>query len=229
MGLFIVREGEGEEYALPSLVVRLRDHLGLVSLPSIPKNGNWKKSLVTQAQVREACEQIRGSGSCDALLLTRDADNDDLSHADCPKASAPEMAAWVRDLLLPFPVAVVLFYKEYETLFVAGADAMAGKAVLNPRNAVVSTIPATVVAHTYPEQPRDAKGWVRMNLLDGYKPALHQSLLTRLLDFADLEASGLSSYRRLVSALTFLSSNLGVAGAVYPSPRAQSREVVADA
>ena len=225
MGLFIVREGEGEEDALPSLVLRLRDHLGLDTLPFIPRNGNWKKSLVTETQVREACEQIRGHESCDALLLTRDADNDDLPHADCPKFSAPEMAAWVRDLALPFPAAVVLFYKEYETLFLAGAGAMAGKGVVDLRERIIETIPAGVDAHPAPEHPRDAKGWVRDNLVNGYKPTLFQASLTRLLDFDVMETSSLSSYRRLVSALTFLSENLGVTGAVYPPPP----EVVADA
>jgi hypothetical protein len=218
MGLFIVREGEGEEGAMPSLVLRLRDHLGLEALPFIPRNGNWRKSLVTAAQVRESCEQIRGNGSCQALLLTRDADNDDLPHGDCPKYSAPEIAAWVRELALPFPAAVVLFYKEYETLFLAGAGAMAGKDVVDQRDRTVATIPDDVAPHPAPEHPRDAKGWVRANLVDGYKPTLFQTSLTRLLDFDVMEASALSSYRRLVRGLTFLSENLGTAGAVYPSP-----------
>ena len=225
MGLFVVREGEGEEDALPSLVLRVRDHLGLASLPFIPKDGNWKKSLVTESQVRDACEQIRGRGSCDALLLTRDADNGDLPHADCPKFSAPEMAAWIRDMELPFPTAVVLFYKEYETLFLAGAGAMAGREVRDQRGITVETIPGLVDAHPSPEHPRDAKGWVRDNLVDGYKPTLFQASLTRLLDLDVMAASSLSSYRRLVSALRFLSDYLGVAGAVYPLPP----EVVADA
>lgn len=215
MGLFVVREGEGEEDALPSLVLRLRDHLGL-PLPYIPKNGNWRKSLVTEAQVRDACEQIRGHASCKALLLTRDADNDDLEHQDCPRFSAPTMAGWVHKLALPFPTAVVLFYKEYETLFLAGADAMAGKDLRDGRGLIIDTIPAQAGAHPAPEHPRDAKGWVRDNLVGGYKPTLFQTSLTRLLDLDVMAASSLSSYRRLVSALTFLSNNLGVEGAVYP-------------
>ena len=218
MGLFVVREGEGEEEALPDLVNRLRDHLGLASLPFIPKGGNWKKSLVTDTQVRETCEQIRGHGLCQALLLTRDADNDDLPHADCPKFSAPAIARWVRELVLPFPTAVVLFYKEYETLFLAGAGAMAGRAVGDRRGQAIATIPADAAGHPAPEYPRDAKGWVRTNLIDGYKPTLFQASLTRLLDFDVMEQTALSSYRRLVSALNFLSDNLGVPGAVYPPP-----------
>lgn len=142
------------------------------------------------------------------------------------------MAAWVRDLALPFPAAVVLFYKEFETLFLAGAGAMAGREVGDRRGRVIETIPAGV--HPSPEHPRDAKGWVRDNLIRAYKPTLFQSSLTRLLDLDAMGASSLSSYRRLVSALTFLSGNPGVAGAVYPpaSPPAASprpAEMVADA
>lgn len=224
MGLFIVREGEGEEAAIQSLVVRLSDHHGL-GLPYPDKRGNWKKPLLTEAHVREACEQVRGYGSCDALLLTRDADNKDRPEADCPKFSAPEIAEWVRALALPFPVAVVLFYKEYETLFLAGAGGMAGKPVTDQRGRTIEIIEADVAAHPAPEHPRDAKGWVRDNLVEGYKPTLFQASLTRLLQFEVMQDSALSSYRRLVSALHYLSANFGVAGAVYPP----SVEVVAHA
>jgi hypothetical protein len=225
VGLFIVREGEGEQEALPSLVFRLRDRLCLTELPFIPAEGNWKRQIVTESQVLRVCEQIRNVGSCEALLLTRDADNDDLPDADCPKFSAPAIAAWVRALKLPFPTAVVLFYKEYETLFLAGAEGMAGKEIRDSRGHVVETIPADVSAHPSPEYPRDAKGWVKDNLVKGYKPTLFQTSLTRLLDFDVLQTSDLSSYRRLLSALTFLAENLGVPGAVYPG----SPEVTPDA
>ncbi len=217
MGLFIVREGEGEQDALPALVYRLRDDLGL-ELPHHSPKQCWRKSLVTESRVRSVCEQVRVFAECDALLLTRDADNDQLQDADCPKFTAPEIASWVRALSLPFPTAVVLFYKEYETLFLAGAGGMAGCEVTDRHNRVVATIPAGVTAHPSPEHPRDAKGWVRSNLVRGYKPSLFQASLTRMLDLDVMESSALSSYRRLVSALRFLSSNLGVVGAVYPPP-----------
>jgi hypothetical protein len=128
------------------------------------------------------------------------------------------MAAWVRDLSLPFPVAVVLFYKEYETLFLAGAGAMAGKDLRDERHRTIEKIPTEVLPHPTPEYPRDAKGWVATNLVRGYKPTLFQTSLTGLLDFEVMEASALSSYRRLVRGLTFLSENLGVGGTVYPPP-----------
>lgn len=220
MALWIVREGEGEEDALPNLVFRLCDRLG-VSLPghNTKKHGR-KRPLLTRPQVQEACGIVQASPGDTALLLTRDADQDQLADQDCPKYTAPEMATWVRELDLPFPVAVVLFYKEFETLFLAGATGLAGREICDSRSRAIGQIPVGVDRHPSPETPRDAKGWVRANLVTGYKPTLHQAPLTRLLDLADLDASGLSSYRRFGRALEFLALNLGETGAVYPTGKA---------
>lgn len=214
MGLLIVREGDGEKEALPALVYRLREHLGL-DLPYPASKEPWRRPLVTEADLRAVCEQARAIPKCEGLLLTRDADNDDLPEADCPKFRAPEIANWVRALALPFPTAVVLFYKEFETLFLAGAAGMAGREVKDHRGTILATIPADADAHPAPETPRDAKGWVRSNLLPPYKPTLYQTSLTRLLDLDDMERRALPSYRRLVSAVRFLAVNRG-AGLVYP-------------
>lgn len=215
MALYIVGEGQGEQDALPTLIYRMRDHLGL-ELPHHGSRHSWKKLLLTQPHIHAVCGQVRTTSDCDALLLTRDSDNAQLRDADCPRFTAPEIAGWVRALQLPFPTAVVLFYREYETLFLAGAEGMAGRDVLDHRNRISATIPADATAHPSPEHPRDAKGWVRSKLVTGYKPVLFQASLTRMLDLDVMESTGLSSYRRLVRALRFLSTNLGAAGAVYP-------------
>lgn len=221
MALYIVREGEGERESIPVLVERLR-HRHHLDLPyHSPDRHSWKKLIMTEHQVGGVCEQARSMPGCEALLLSRDADNDQ-DNPDCPKFKAPEAAAWVRTLNLPFPAAVVLFYKEFETLFLAGADGMAGKEVRDRRGLPVATVPAGVVAHPSPEHVRDAKGWVRSNLVERYKPRLFQVPLTRLVDLDVMENSGLSSYRRLVNALRFLADNRGVAGAAYP-PAAADR------
>lgn len=217
MALYVVREGDGEKAALPVLVYAIRNHVGLDRLPHhSPDKHSWKKPLITQANVEAVCEQLRATADCEAVLLTRDADQDQLPYNDCPKFTAPEIGDWVRALNLPFPVAVVLFYKEYETLFLSGADAMAGKTVNDAHGRPIAEIPATATAHPDPEHPRDAKGWVKKKLFPVYKETLYQHTLTRLLDHDDLSNKGLSSYRRLVSALEFLATNQGVAGAVYP-------------
>lgn len=216
MGLLIVREGEGEQEAMPALVYRLATHLAL-DLPYNAPKDNWRKPLVTEAHVSGVCEMARALPGCEGLLLTRDADVPDQPDADCPKFVAPEVARWLRDLSLTFPVALVLFYKEFESLFLAGAEGMAGREVTDARGRVLVTIPAGVAAHPVPETPRDAKGWVRSNLVAGYKPTLYQAPLTRLLDFDDRHLKALPSFLRLVSALRFLAAHRGKEGAVYPN------------
>lgn len=221
MPLFIVREGEGEKEAVPALVSRLGHHYGLVLPRHSADRHSWKRLVVTERQVMDTCELARRTPGCEALLITRDADNDQQG-PDCPRFKAPEAAGWVRALNLPFPVALVLFYKEFETLFLAGAEGMAGQLVRDRHGAAVATIPPQVASHPSPEHPPHPKGWVSTNLVPGYKPTTFQAPLTRLLDPVAMEASGLSSYRRLVSALRFLAENLGVAGAVYP-PASEGR------
>lgn len=217
MGLFLLGEGFGEVEALPKLVGRLRAHLGLESLPYTDERRMVRRvSILTQDRVRETCEQLRRLQTCSALLLTRDADNKHLADADCPKHTAPRIAKWVRELTLPFPVAVVLFYQEYETLFVASVDGMAGKAVKDAHGRVIFTVPEDVASHPQPEYERDAKGWLRRHGFSGYGPARHQKILTQALELDSPALSALSSYRRLISALRFLEANLGAAGAVYP-------------
>jgi hypothetical protein len=70
-----------------------------------------------------------------------------------------------------------------------------------------------------PEGPRDAKGWVGRELMGGvvYKPTVHQLPLVKALRVAELRASGLSSFRRLESAVNFLGEQtLTDAAGVYP-------------
>jgi hypothetical protein len=216
MPLYIVREGDGEEEALPALVYRLGRHLGLTLPFHHPKKHGLQLPLLTKIQVQTACDRLRSRADCEALLLTRDADQDQLAHADCPKFSAPALAGWVQELDLPFPTAIILFYKEYETLFIAGATALAGYELRDHRSNVVGQIPDNATSLPDPELPRDAKGWVRANLVTAYKPTLHQTSLTRLLDLEMMQASKLSSYRRLTNALRFLADNPGRSGVVYP-------------
>ncbi|MGH9154554.1 MAG: hypothetical protein ACRD1K_01585 [Acidimicrobiales bacterium] len=215
MALYVVREGEGEQEAIAVLIERIRRQRDL-DLPShSPERHSWKKLILNEPQVVGVCELARGTPNCEALLLTRDADNDQAG-PDCPRFKAPEAAGWVRSLGLPFPVALVLFYKEFETLFLAGADGMAGQEVRDRRGLPLATIPSLVASHPAPESERDAKRWVRSNLVRGYKPKLLQTSLTRLLDLDDMERRALPSYRRLVNAIRFLAANQGAGGLVYP-------------
>jgi hypothetical protein len=111
----------------------------------------------------------------------------------------------------------VLFYREYETMALSIAQALAGKTLTLPTGEL--QIASSVPTLTDPEAPRDAKGWVKEHLFEGrtYKPTTHQLPLTRLMNPADLRAANLSSYRRLERGLDHLARNVLTGGvAVYP-------------
>ena len=211
--LAIIREGHGEAGAVENLVSRVGKSLGVMPevFWSIPQSPRFVVSSPDRA-VRAT--EIAATLSPSAVLLT--ADLEDL----CPAKSAPEFARAIRDTGFPFPVALVFFYREYETLAISIADTLGGRELksMNGKPIVTLSTPEKVPAN--PEEPRDAKGWVQRNLMNGssYKPTVHQLPLTRALKIEDLRASGLSSYVRLEAALMFLAGQvLTNSRGVYPS------------
>lgn len=207
-GILIVHEGRGESQSLNRLAAKTGR-----SLPDFAST--FVRFLPSQRiPITNSADAVRAAKigfryRPDAILLTADLDD------DCPRDKAPEWAAAVRELRLPVPVALVLFYREYETLAVSCAGSLAGRElvpglILNPR----------VLPEVDPESRRDAKGWISHNLMNGtrYKPTVHQPPLTALMRVEDLRASGLSSFRRFERALQFLAQEVrtGRTG-VYPS------------
>ena len=220
MSLIVVAEGHGEAEAIRNLIMRIAiaDEL---ALPYIPDNGGvLRKTILTPGSLGDACRLAARKGAT-ALLLTRDADNEaaDDGHGDCPKVRAPEMAGWVRDLKLEFPAAVVLFRWEYESMFLAGLQSIAGESLAGPGGIERPGIVLGAAFHEDPDQaPRGAKEWLsdHMPRRVSYKPTTDQLAMTRLLDLQDQRLNGLSSFRRLRRALRFLSEFQSTAGAVYP-------------
>src|SRR5216683_4265388 len=114
MSLFVVVEGPGDQEAVPVLIAKLAQADGVAALPRIPRGGVGIDQLNLdktngRTRVQKRCEGYRARGGVTALLITQDSDD------ACPRDLAPEVAGWVKPLGLPFPVAVVLFYREYET------------------------------------------------------------------------------------------------------------------
>jgi hypothetical protein len=105
-----------------------------------------------------------------ALILTADSED------DCPADRAPEWANVVAGLSLPFPVGIVLFYREFETLAIASAQHLAGKPLRSIGGQTIAAMSTPSSVPDDPEAPRDAKGWVSKELLGGrpYKPTVHQ-------------------------------------------------------
>lgn len=216
MSLRVVVEGQGDRDAIPILVAKLREKLDISDLPHIPSGGGgvWVKQLNSDKsrgvrRVEDVCELHRGLGPS-ALLITQDSED------TCPRDHAPEVAGWIRPLDLPFPVAVVFFYREYETIFLAASKTLRGARLRGMVDR--SGLPESAVHLGDPEQPRDAKGWMSERLGRRYVETIDQEAFTRTLDLDDAGLGKLSSYRRLVSGLRYLAAHAasGERGKVYP-------------
>lgn len=210
MPFHVVAEGHGEPAALENLLNRLQRDLGL---PSAVWRTPRRMSVLTPAKARRAAELARAEGDVQGLLLTRD-DED-----GCPRESAPELARWLKEMELPFPAAVVLFYREYETMFLPCVEEMAGRPIREGNLERPGLVAGAQYDGNY-EAPRDAKGELTALMPSGrsYKPTTDQLAFTRMLDFDRLRASGLPCFGTLERALRFL---LGEArpGSVFPIDR----------
>ncbi|WP_380161777.1 hypothetical protein [Kineococcus sp. R86509] len=212
--LIVTVEGHGEVAAAASLVSRVLKAQGSAAVfPSVPTPVRFK--IDAPGQLETACEYARSKRPA-GLLITSDWEDGEPCH------DAPRLAARIRGLDLPFPAAIVLFFREYETLAISVADKLSGKELQVAKTRPVTLADAKPLPD--PEVPRDAKGWVGKNLMGGrsYKPTLHQLPLTRLMQPADLRAADLPSFRRLERALNHLvrHAQAGTSG-VYP-PREQA-------
>lgn len=212
--LLIIGEGHGEVASAGRLAARVLAKHG--SIKGQPFHGvlpTLRMGILREADLQAACEIARTLAPA-ALLLTSDLDD------ACPAEVAPTMAETVRALNLPFPAAVVLFHREYETIFMAGAASLSGAQL--PLGAGPITLQSNVELVHDPESKRDAKAWVGRNLLPekvNYKPTVHQEAFTRKVDLDELRASGLSSFRRLESGLRHLAHEVAQGqSSVYPRP-----------
>jgi hypothetical protein len=184
-GLIVV-EGHGEDGAAPNLVIKLWQDLGLPHAVWSPKPIRFAK-LNSAVGVMELCGILRIRSDCARVLVLRD-DED-----GCPKDSGPLLGTWFRAAALPFPVAVTLTYREYETMFLASIASLAGKPIIDPNGAQRAGIVAGTTYQGDPQAKRDAKGVISSLMPPGrtYKPTTDQLALTRHLDFTLLRASGL--------------------------------------
>lgn len=200
-------EGRGELGAADNLLHRLSQDLGLDQAwaPAI----RWP-NLHQRTGIEQGANFIRSRSDAQGLLILRDEDD------GCPAHRAPEMAEWLRGLQLPFPAGVVMFYPEYEVLFLPCLDLMAGRSLGSGVAARRGLLPDARWEGPW-EARRGIKEWLSAHFPDGrsYKPTLDQLPLTRLLDFATLRRAEVSCFGSLERALRALA--LGAAGTVYPS------------
>jgi hypothetical protein len=98
-----------------------------------------------------------------------------------------------------FSAAIVFACMEFESWLIAGAESLVGKPFPDGRTglprAVQSLPPNPEVA------PRDAKGWLRQNMPNGYKETVDQAELTGLVDLGAIRRKEMRSFRRLEAAV----------------------------
>lgn len=210
MAIYVVVEGDGDRRAVPNLLTRLTPELGhhVVWKPPLRIN------VLREADAEKAASLVRGREDTEGLLVLRD-DED-----GCPLTDGPEMAAWFKALALPFPVACVLFYREYETIFLPFLRDMAG-VQLDHKGIQRPGLNQDAKFEGDPEGKRDAKGVISRNMPPGrqYKETTDQLALTRLLDIASVRRDGPPCFGTLERAVDFLASGRGKAGQAFPIDR----------
>lgn len=208
---YILVEGHGEVTAAHNLVTRLWQAAGQ-NQPWAPPS-RWV-NLHLQAGVEKGIARIRSRDDAGALLILRD--EDDL----CPKEKGPEISSWIAPLSPPFPVAVVLFHREYEVLFLPCLKQIAGRPLVGPDGQErPGLLPGTRYEGDW-EGVRGVKEWLSRHFPTGraYKPTFDQLPMTRMIDIPTLRAADVPCFGTLERALSFLASSFGVPG-VYPAPQ----------
>lgn len=208
---YVIVEGHGEQEAALNLLSRLSSELGLAHLVwARPIRG---KALGQRDSLRRYCEFVRRKPDAGALLVMRDEDD------GCPREIGPEHARWLADLTLPFPAALVLAHREYESLFLASLTTIAGEPLGTPGGLPRAGLREDSVFDGDPEQVRGAKEWLSRRMTQGrrYKPTLDQLPMTRMVDFDRVRRAKLPWFGTLERALRFLDENVGVSGTYPPS------------
>lgn len=210
---YLVVEGHGDGRAALTLVTRLAADLGLTGLHwAEPIRG---RNLHQDRGVKKAAELVRRKGDAVALLLLWDEDD------GCPKRLAPVASSWLRELALPFPAAVVLAHREFESFFLPCLPNMAGKKLVSPEGVERPGLLRDTWFEGNPESIRGVKEWLSKHMPRGraYKPTLDQLALARLVDFRLLRecVPPLPCFGSLERAIVFLHTQASTGRAeVYP-------------
>ena len=197
-------EGEGEVEAVPLLLRRILEY-----------NGQWNWSVgrptraghldVLRHRLSRVLQRAQQEPDCAGILILLDLDD------GCPYEEARNLAAQVRQLNLPIPVAIVFAHREYEAWFLASLATIAGSYGLPPD----LTYPGDVEAR------RGVKECLTRQMPSHmpYKETVHQAKFTARIDLA-LARDNSRSFRRLLHAVEQLVQAAGTPqpGFVTPNP-----------
>lgn len=208
-------EGHGEQEAVLNLLYRLQAEIGLAGAVWAPPIR--VRQLSTYDGIERLCSRVRLEPDVAGLLILRDEDD------GCPAVVGPDLGRVLAKQRLPFPAAVVLAHREFESLFLASMKSIAGRPLSGPGGLARAGWPEKAIFLGNPESKRGAKEWLSAQLPRGrrYKPSVDQLPLTRMVDLDLVRESGLAWFGTLERALRFLAENDGSPGAVYPPAATQ--------
>lgn len=182
----VIVEGHGEIEAVPLLIRRCAQHIGIAARIFVPKPVRVPRNKLDKPHELERAIQLAANKAGDGcgILILADADD------GCPASEGPKLLQrGMQQANGRFPVSVVLANSEFETWFLASAASLAGQRGL----AADLTPPAS------PESIRDAKGWLSARMTTPekrYAETIDQPALTQFIDF-DAAAARSSSFDKM--------------------------------
>ncbi len=176
-------EGHGEVSAVPILMRRLGELMGLPYVHIAAPIRRPRSKLVQESGLQQAIELARIQPGCRGILVLLDADD------DCPKTFAPALRTIAEHTAQPLPCAVVLAKMEYEAWFLACIASLRGR----------RGISANATYEGNPEGVRAAKAALESMMGAGgkYLETSDQAALTALADWA-LAHERSRSFRKMV-------------------------------
>ena len=169
--IIAIVEGRGELSAVPVLLRRIAAEVSPLAHVNVVAPVRVDRNKVTDPNEleRAVCFAADRSGPDGRILILLDADD------DCPAKLGPELLHLARTARGDRHIRVVMPKSEFESWFLASAEALGGR----------RGIDLSLDAPSDPESIRDAKGWLsaRMPKSKPYSPFRDQAALTSAMDF----------------------------------------------
>lgn len=212
--LVIFIEGDGDDDAVPALIAHLLEEYQSKDLFFVDSNvirTGGAKNLVTQKAIASGnWERWLGVAlkrpNLGAALLVADGDVDEVAKNKpfCPGQCAEELSVRARKVGAgqTFSVAAVFARQEFESWLIAGVRSLAGVELPDGLGRVAPDVePPTGDLEA---APRGAKEWLSHHTGIAYRPTIHQTILTRLVDVALIRQRKMRSFERLEKSLKAL-------------------------
>jgi hypothetical protein len=196
-------EGHGEVSAVPILIRKLGELMGLPYVPTASPIRRPRSKIVQADGLRQAIELAKIQRGCRGILVLLDTDD------DCPKTIAPALQAIAQSAAQPLPCAVVLAKMEYEAWLLACIESLRGS----------RGISATAVYEKDPENVRAAKTALESLMISGrtYLETSDQAALTAVADWAMVHQQS-RSFRKMAKEVRRLFVACGFTPNAWPQP-----------